>query len=338
MMNTDEKHNIPVELIIRTLSDEASLKEQEQLKAWRTENEANEKAYQEFIGVWQATGKVKPAVNLNMDAEWNRMEQAIDQRSGLTSGPATKPSPGWIQIIRLAAGLALILGLSVAGYYIFRGLDGERLITDDSIASIELPDGSTVTLNRESKLRYPAEFEIDRRKIILEGEAYFEVSADPERPFIIETKQSRVEVLGTSFTVKAYEETEDVEVVVASGMVSLSPKKMPEKRVVLKPGELGTLNPKNEDLEIVKNTDENFLSWKTRHLEFDNAPLGVITQKLEEVYGKDIIIENEALRACPVTVTFDDMSLEAVLNILQSTLDLRIETSGNTVRISGDGC
>ena len=127
-----------------------------------------------------------------------------------------------------------------------------------------------------------------------------------------------------------------VEITVESGVVTLTSKQ--EKQIVLKAGNSGKYNKERKELELIQSSDPNQISWKTRDLYFDGSSLQEVVDLINQVYDAHLIISNEALASCQITVTFKGQSLDAILNVLESTLDLEILQVGNQFRLEGSGC
>ncbi len=107
--------------------------------------------------------------------------------------------------------------------------------------------------------------------------------------------------------------------------------------IILQAGDRGTYVKKEGDFTSELNTDINYLAWKTRKLVFVNEEFGEIIKKVEEVYNRKIIVENKDLLTCRVTSTFDQLSFNAILKILETTLNLSIAEEDSVTIISGEG-
>jgi ferric-dicitrate binding protein FerR (iron transport regulator) len=172
----------------------------------------------------------------------------------------------------------------------------------------------------------------------MSGEAWFDVARDTTRSFVINAGEAVVEVLGTSFNVNAYRENEEVEITVESGVVALTARQDQKEQIVLRAGNSGTLHKESKELELIPASDPNNISWKTRELFFENTPLEEVAEVVNHAYNSRIEIRNPVLAGCPITVTFRDQSLDAILNVLEITLDLEISRSGDRVLLDGQGC
>jgi hypothetical protein len=174
----------------------------------------------------------------------------------------------WLMI---AASLILLLGISYI--LIFKiGRSNIEVTTTDQIDIFYLPDSSLIYLNKNSSLVYPEKFLKNERTIYLKGEAFFEIRKDSARQFKIFADSSLTTVLGTSFNIKAYEKDEQVEVIVATGKVYLSPIR-DTTSIQLKPNEKGTLNKKDLSVSKEKNLNKNYIGWKERLEEIKKTAL-----------------------------------------------------------------
>ena len=244
-----------------------------------------------------------------------------------------KNSVNWLKMA--AAVLILLVSGLVINYLLYR--NDVQYETAGNTLSIELPDGSTVVLNQRSALLYKPSFGEENRTVELDGEGYFSVRPDPSKPFIIETSKGVVRVLGTSFTVLSYDSLQNVEVVVESGVVKFS---VPEARteMQLTAGQKAVYHKDRKVLTTGLNDDVNFLSWKTGKMIFTNTPLLKVIETLNKTYHANITLSSAAAETCVVTVTFEGQSLEAVLKVLESTLNLATRRNGNEIIINGEGC
>lgn len=206
------------------------------------------------------------------------------------------------------------------------------------LRELTLPDGSSVTLNAGSKLIYPERFSDSLRDVTLIGEAFFEVTSDADRPFVVSTEKLKTKVLGTSFNIKSFKGESQEVISVASGRVLVFSENREQKNeVVLIPEEQvvyqqGNLEKKRVDLSEV-------LSWKTGVLLFKQSPLSEAVAMLERKYDVDIEIQSKNLINCTVTGEFkNSTSLEQVLENFRYVLDVHYEfkTTGQIV-ITGNG-
>ena len=208
-----------------------------------------------------------------------------------------------------------------------------------SKSKVQLPDGSEVWLNADSKITYKENFQGQNREVQLEGEAFFDVARDDSRPFIIHTPAIDVRVLGTAFNVRAYADERNTETSLIRGSVEITLVKSPDrKKIILKPNdklivnnELATVADRKDantvapllTLAKIKYTAKDTLAqetmWTSDKLVFDAEPIEDVALKLERWYDVKVTIADEALRKTPFTGTFEGESLETVLEALRLT-------------------
>ena len=334
-MSNKSQHIEYLDLITRKLSDEISAEENRKLLEWLNESHDNQQLFDSYKATWDEMDRVKDKSSREIDIEWNRLESALDFDA---SENQTKERVLFKSIYRYAASILMIAVAAFAVYYYLDNQGTEQIISQSQIQEVELSEGSKITVNSNSTLTYPKEFKSDKREVALVGEAFFEVAEDPKRPFIINTGDIQVEVLGTTFNVKAYDNLGEVVVIVSSGKVAVYPKDNPNDRVVLVKGEKATFYKESIKIEKSLNENINFNAWKTKEIIFEDTPMPEVIRIINEIYKSNIKIVGDELNDCPVTTTFNNQSLESILNVLESTLDLTIEKKDEIIEISGEGC
>lgn len=195
--------------------------------------------------------------------------------------------------------------------------------------TLVLADGTTVYLNAESELRYPKQFKGENRKVILVGEAYFDVYHNEQQPFLVEAGGMEVRVLGTSFGVRAYPEEENVLTTLVQGKVNVEA----DGRVVrLQPGEQADYDKADKLLTTAKVDVNLFVGWKDGRLIFDNAPLEVILSELGRWYSFDVFYANENLKQIPYSLNVrKDEHISGVLKLIERTRKVKFEINNQTI-------
>jgi ferric-dicitrate binding protein FerR (iron transport regulator) len=326
--------NIDIELITRHLSRESSLPEEKELKRWLAEDPENSRLLEQYTSVWKKLGRIESVAGIDLDAEWKVLESRMAEAEKVVSlQPGRKRSaPFYIARIAVAAMLAMVL--TFAGIYTVNRFGYKTLATMNQPEELVLPDGSTVTLNHFSSLKYPRKFSGEIRSIELEGEGFFEVESNPDNPFVINTRDVDIKVLGTSFNVNAYSENAAVEVIVKTGEVAVTRHGEVPRTIILKPGNKGVYKKTEETLEITQEIDRNYLAWKTKSFIFEDQTLLDVSRQLNKVYQTEIIIDSDSLKDARITTTFNDQSLDAILNVLSATLDLDVRKSNGQIILS----
>jgi len=196
---------------------------------------------------------------------------------------------------------------------------------------ITLDDGTKVWLNAGSKIRYPIAFVTHERRVELSGEAYFEVSRNKKKPFIIDIGTNSIQVLGTSFNVNAYANASNIYTTLVEGSVRINTL---SQSMDLSPNEQGIINLKTK--HIIKNpVDVNlYASWRNGRFIFDNQPLEEIMGAISRWYGIEVVFENEAARN--FTFSFNVKrydSLNDIIKLLEMTKQVTFKREGRTIYI-----
>lgn len=323
------------------LAGEASEAEAAAVRAWLAGSEVNQRELDRLRRIWEAAATPPPRP-VDVDAAWRRVRGRMQ-----TTAPAETPVVPLISarrwtVWRVAASVAVLLGLGWLGYRLafqpIPAVPPVEVASGNAPREVTLPDGSRVTLNRASRLRYAAEFGGETRLVALTGEAFFDVKRNPGKPFVIDARGTEVRVLGTSFNVNAA--TPNVTVTVATGTVRFSGKSEKNRRsgVILTKAETATFRAEADTILKGNRANPNALAYKTRVLLFEATPLSEVVEALNHTYGANLTLDR-ALRTCPLTATFDNEPLDTILGVLADTYRLRIVRSADgRIAIEGEGC
>jgi transmembrane sensor len=179
-----------------------------------------------------------------------------------------------------------------------------------------LSDGSRITLNSNSHLRYPEKFIGNTREVFLQGEAYFEVIHNDSKPFVIHSGDLKTNVLGTSFNVSAYSEKQAMNVTVVTGKVAVK-NEITNELAVLTRGQWVTSNPSIKNFSKGNITNpEDAIAWIDNKLIFDNVCLKDVAQRLSNKYNVEIIIKDDKLALEQITALFQAQELPDILKAL----------------------
>lgn len=241
---------------------------------------------------------------------------------------ATSRKTGLLPMIYKVMKIAAVMTITLISYHFLQVHTEEQEHTALSILSVPagqrtqltLPDGTQVWLNACSNLYYPTQFNQKERKVILKGEAYFDVTPNKEKPFIVETEQYQIEVLGTQFNVEAYNGSQDFETALMKGVVKVISKSDLKQTVILKPNE--KVNILNGNLKVGKIDDFSTYRWKEGLICFQKASFQSIMTEFEKHFNVEIIIKNKKLLEYSFTGKFRQADgLDYALNILQKDID-----------------
>ena len=278
------------------------------------------------------------------ESMWNSIEENVQQTSGNVHFSLSKKRKTFNKLILACV---TILVLNAAAWYSWNqklvgSADRVNLVSSvtprGQKSLITLPDGSRVYLNSESSISYPEFFSKDKREITLSGEAFFEVTRDETRPFIIYSGAVTTKVLGTSFNIQAFKGSE-IKVTVATGKVQVDVKSdQKNDQVVLTPNQQAVYN--REDGLVTKEVSaDQFTAWRTNTLYFADASLEDAASILERWYNVKITFENETIKTCRVNGQYKDQTLTGVLKSIQYMykVDYKL-TEENNVLLYGKGC
>lgn len=209
--------------------------------------------------------------------------------------------------------------------------DNELIVPRGGEYQIELADGTKVWLNSSTKLTFPQNFSGNERRVILSGEAFFEVARDEDKPFIVETSRMDVRVLGTRFNVNAYTDNDVVSATLVNGSVEVS--SGAQKPIVLVPGEQAY--GEEGKLEIQEVNTRLYTSWIDGKFLFNNAELEEIAKQISRWYDVEIFFSNENVKKTRFTggmVKFKP--LDDLIRMIESTSPVRFSVKGKTIVIS----
>ena len=198
--------------------------------------------------------------------------------------------------------------------------------------SLELPDGTVVWVNSESALRFPEKFTSNRREVFLEGEAYFEVTKDANRPFYVHTEAGKVRVLGTAFNVCAYSNDRFWQTTLVEGSVMINQE---EKEVLLKPNEQYQIDVRTGKAGLREVLPELYTSWRDGKFYFKAYTFEELVEKLERWYDFKMFYMNEEIKTRRFSgVVNKYQPLEEMFKFLQMTSDVQFNVKGNVVTAS----
>lgn len=217
-----------------------------------------------------------------------------------------------------------------AGKQVFNTL----LVPYGNVASLQLEDGTKVWLNAGSRLVYPAAFTTQRREVFLEGEAYFEVAADADRPFSVYANDMKIAVLGTAFNISAYREDAVSQVVLASGSVQLEAFRGPGKTaapVQLSPGNGASYTGHDGRMTVDKVNVAGHISWKDGLIVAEHTSLQEILKKLSRYYNQPITTDTRSGNETFSGNLDLQKTLNDVLDIIAASTSLKYEKQGGTI-------
>jgi transmembrane sensor len=326
-----------IDLISKSLTKQTTESEDLELFNWLKSGIENKKTFDELKTAWELTEKnYEPdSIKINLNEEWQLFKSNLpiqESESRRKTVPIYKQA--WI---RVAASLLILIGIGSGIFYLMPA--GKKSVeANHGIVVQHMPDGSEISLNKNSKILYKNDYNKKGRAVQLEGEAFFKVTADSTRPFVVRIDDFRIKVLGTSFNINQDKKTKTIHVSVVSGKVLVYNQAANSNSLVLVAGESASYNSSNRRIHKDKGIDPNHLAWKTKNFTFENAELGYIVKTLNQSYQANILILNSELEKCKITLTLKGQSLESALKVIEATLEIKVQKKGDIIEISGNGC
>ncbi len=361
----EESQNLE-RLLEKLIQNKLNVEEINELSQYLTQKDIPETLYKYFLRIWDISHKS------NLDIISEDLLYKINRKLGIenvTSSVTQSRFRGttlfkYAAIFIIAFALAYLLfspkGINKADRKLISG-NSEVLVSYGSKSRIRLPDGSVVNLNSGSVLTYPAVFTENNRNVYLKGEGYFQVQADTSHPFYVHTSEITIKVTGTVFNVKSYAESNTVETTLISGILEISDKKSSghnflkdKETLLLKPNQkaiyvkdinrLG-IDDRNElkleyssvnipKLSMIDKVDTQFLTaWKDNKLIFNNERFEDLCIRLERWYDVKITLRSKDLRNERYTGTFENETIEQVLDAMKLAAPFNYNMEKNNIFI-----
>ncbi|WP_258105290.1 FecR family protein [Marinoscillum sp. MHG1-6] len=321
-------------LIAKYLIGDLSLEEQYQLAKW-LESPGNKDLLNKLEVYWK---NYREDVSVQKDEVEKRILEEINMLDIEPEFGRSHFRPLGM-IMKIAASIALLL-ISFFSFYEIseRTTEPEEMVSyvekatlPGQIITTKLPDGTTVKLNADSRLIVPDRFEGKTREIELIGEAFFEVQRDESKPFVIKTSGFSVQVLGTSFNVKAYPNESNSHVAVKTGKVSVSSNSNLSKELSL--DQMVNIDSEGTISAIGSVENEVVFGWIDRKMVLKDQTLYQVIEKMERWYGITITLENNIQPSKTFTATFSNPTLKEVLESVSKVYKLKYDINQPNVRI-----
>ena len=341
-LNLDNKKWL---LIQRYITGNARPNERRQLESWMAESRENQRLVEEVKEIWNQA----PTEEFEVDVQhaWEQFRYRNQKKTVQRIRPigyVRKRSKLPVYFFRAAAVLlvAVLAGLFVhhqmnlaeqqqaeqaAAFNVLQELETDK----GEKARVTFSDGTRVTLNSASSLQFPKEFRGDTREVFLEGEAYFEVTHNPGKPFLVHSQDAVIEVLGTEFNVRGWSEDPSVEIVVKGGKVSVQSSSLqPDERsaVILTEGLKTELQRDRNPIEPVVVNPVHHLLWTSGGMHFDSEPFYRVVLNLERRFNVNITVEDPSLMDVPYTGTFQYAELDEVLTVIAASMEVGFSRDG----------
>lgn len=326
------------DIIIRLFSEDISEEEKTILLSWLNQSEDHRKKFSDMRELWLSSISEEELKKYDAESAFQRFLQK-------TSGENKSQATHRLTIYKWAAGVAAsVLMLLFSTYYSYN--KGQKDITntftdivvtspEGSQTKLQLPDGTSVTLNSGSKISYSQGFGVNDRKVFISGEGYFEVKKDASKPFIVNSDNISVKVLGTKFDFCDYADENTASVTLDEGAVCMSDLPMKRNHVKLSPNQSAIFDQKSGKIKVTASDPKLSRAWLEKMLSFNGESLGKIALILERCYGVDISFNSEQKKNLHFYGTFhrDSQSIKDIMDAFATTGNIKYTIKGKNIII-----
>lgn len=329
------------ELIAKKLSGEIGKDEENALNDWLASSDENREAFNLYHAIWSDM-KINRA-SQNANNVFVGISAAIQKEEKPDKFHAPGKSRSIAYLWRGIAAAVLILVVALFVFDILNAKEEARIVQSTQMIEkslstgqklkIFLPDGSTVWLNAESSISYPERFNDSSRIVTLKGEAFFDVTKNPNKPFIVKTENMDISVLGTAFNVRNYHNEGKIDVALESGKLLVETSGPIRDKYVLSPGEGISMNEKSGNAAKYSVDPKRAFQWKDGVLYFHKANFDEVINKLGRWYGVEFIVENYNREKWEYSAEFRNDYLSNVLQSMSFTKGFEYVIDQNKVTI-----
>lgn len=325
-----------IRLLNKYIQNRCSEEEATILIRWLKSPESQEGFEKVYTSGWEEafsdTAYPDPAREKQLRQEAKLLLQTLDKRK--KSSQMTVLNRFILPVLKIVAAACLLAGV---GLFVYNWqekkavrIENEAPVFQEFVAQVgeikkvRLRDGSSVILNSGSRLRVPNDFDREKRTVEIDGEGFFKVMPNPEKPFLVDAKDVRVKVTGTSFNVNAYDEDNDIAVTVATGKVLVGMEEQ-QMQLQLLPNEHLAIDRKGGNIykEVLK--ENNFMKWMDGYLYFDKLPIRQVIRMITRKYNQPIELMCKDCN-CLISGSHDNKSLESVLEAVCFAAGLKQRT------------
>ena len=339
-MKEDIKYN---ELLKRYLSGNCSDEERISVENWMKQSPDNQAVYDQYKQLWRYTSSDNLNLTIDVDKGWEELNRRIKVAEHISVDLLDQKSILRKRFIYALTRVAAVFLIAFGLFYIFNSINNQKPENINYVADkihqqpVQLEDGSMVYLNKGAKITYPKTFTAENRKIIFEGEAFFEIAHNPDKPFIITSGELEVEVLGTSFNLCTCSEGEEMILYLESGKVRFSVVNTKNgainEQLILLPGQKGIFNKTNGTVCRSEFENQNYLAWKTGVLVFEKTPLNEVLSTIGQTYNLDIV-SDKLYEGLSLTAKFDNETPESIFESLRTIYGIDYSINDQTVLLN----
>ena len=328
-MNELEDH-----ILLKYLKKECTEEELQIINEWMNESEENVSYLFSLEELYDSVKLNRYTQKATLDKAEKQLRERIEQLT-----PKQRPQLRVRNLMKYVAVFILLLGIGGIIYHqvdnnaVFQFQDEIVQTSMSSVKEILLPDSTRVWLNQSAIIRYPESFQADTREVFLEGEAYFEVSKDKTKPFIVHTDALQVKVLGTSFNLKCQEGSNIAEASLIEGTVEVKSKNS-GGQIVLSPGQKAELDQVTGQLQVKQVNTKLDAVWHNGLIPFEQANLHDIAKTLERFYDVEIVLAPNIDSCTYSGVIHRREGIDSVLNSLKNSIPISYEINRSKIYIN----
>ncbi|HQF27362.1 MAG TPA: FecR domain-containing protein [Bacteroidia bacterium] len=327
MLNNTEHIDVLIALV---LSGEANPEQVREVELWRQASEENRVYFEEMKQVFDSV-QATDTNDYQVDKAWEKVKLSLNDSQVVKLKSKHFYESTWF---RIAAVILVVVGVSWM-LFLNQSVNMLAVISSDKVMHDTMPDGSIITLNKHSVIQYADNFGKKNRRVVLKGEAYFNVVHDEKIPFVVETNGVFIKDIGTAFNVSTNNDSSEVTVIVEEGEVYFY--RSTGEGIYLKKGESAVYNRGNGSITKFDKLPMNATAYRDGILNFNNTPMSEVASAISKLYGVNVIAD-EKIANCKLTVRFENESLETVLSIISETLGLEVKHQDTTIVFSGNAC
>lgn len=296
------------------------------IENWRKESPEHEKEFAQFRKAWEAYPLLHEMEQYNTLEALEKVHHRIDR----------KVRNKWMTGLQRIAAVLMIPLLVYSGFMTFKNLTQPKVATPEPVwqtistppgvkTTFFLPDSTRVWLNSSSSITFPGTFAQNTRQVSITGEAFLDVRANEEQPFVVGLGKINMKVLGTRFDVIHYEKEKQSEIILESGKISLFQGTGADEQglATLRPGEKALFDKAQHRIGITRVQTQKYTSWINGKLIFRDDPMDEVVRKLNRWFNVEITIADPEIEKYVYTATFQDESIDQILELLTISAPIR---------------
>ncbi len=323
------------DLLLKYISGNSTPEEELEVTEWKQGSDERKKELARLKNIWILAG-------LDVEMDITKKEEEIERILAIIRqlNSSEKKKTLLRKFTRYAAAAILLTGISgTIGYYIsYRKFNSttqytEIFVPNGERSTVLLPDGSTVQLNNESRLKFTSDFRSSTRRVSLSGEAFFNVKPDKLKPFVVEMKDFSIEVLGTSFNVSCYPNDSIITTFLQAGKVKINSGKS-DDNVVLSPNEAYFYNKSTQESKKIRVKDHRYMDWTTGRLTINSETIGEFAKKLERRFNVKFEFGDAEAKKHIYSGSIKDEDISTLLEALTFASNIAFKRTGTPITLS----